>query len=162
GHGMTVDYDAQLYYRRSRAWGLLIGDPQAALQEAGDRLWGEAAEIPLPDAGAVTLDFEYGTEADAVAERLRRFFREEVTPADHAMNYASTDGVYRDLYPRFAKAGLLFPDWPKEYGGGGLNSYSGSALRLAYAEFDWNVNPMGVADLVGRTVMQFARPDVKE
>ncbi|MDB5451803.1 MAG: hypothetical protein JWO33_381, partial [Caulobacteraceae bacterium] len=56
GYGMTMEYDAQIFFRRVTALSLLMGDPNLELQKAADRLWG-GASVALPDAGEVGISF---------------------------------------------------------------------------------------------------------
>jgi alkylation response protein AidB-like acyl-CoA dehydrogenase len=40
GYGFMLEYDIQLFLRRSKAWRLLLGDPRRELQVLADRLYG--------------------------------------------------------------------------------------------------------------------------
>ena len=40
GYGFMLEYDVQLYYRRTKAWTLLGGDPRRVLVDLGDALFG--------------------------------------------------------------------------------------------------------------------------
>jgi alkylation response protein AidB-like acyl-CoA dehydrogenase len=42
GYGFMLEYDIQLYFRRIKAWTLLLGDRQQELRQLGDLLWGDA------------------------------------------------------------------------------------------------------------------------
>ena len=43
GYGFGMEGDIQLYYRRSRAWALVFGDAEAALDRVADARYGVAA-----------------------------------------------------------------------------------------------------------------------
>src|SRR3546814_15683364 len=78
GYGLSNEYDIQLYHRRAKTWGLLLGDPLQELSRAGRRLFlGEKAV--LPDPGIVHVDFyppaggeEMAAETRAVLEQIGR------------------------------------------------------------------------------------------
>lgn len=43
GVGFTMEHDIQLYYRRAKAWPLMLGDPRREYQVLADRLYGPRA-----------------------------------------------------------------------------------------------------------------------
>src|SRR3546814_18680052 len=57
GYGLSNEYDIQLYHRRAKTWGLLIGAPLQELSRAGRRLFiGEKAVPRGPAIGVVHFD----------------------------------------------------------------------------------------------------------
>jgi Acyl-CoA dehydrogenase, C-terminal domain len=43
GYGVSLEYDAQLCFRRAKGWPLMLGDPEREIQRIGDLLWGGAS-----------------------------------------------------------------------------------------------------------------------
>jgi alkylation response protein AidB-like acyl-CoA dehydrogenase len=41
GYGFMLEYDVQLYYRRAKAYPLLLGDPRRELDHLAALLWDE-------------------------------------------------------------------------------------------------------------------------
>src|SRR3546814_3952562 len=65
GYGLSNEYDIQLYHRRAKTWGLLLGDPLQELSRAGRRLFlGEKAV--LPDPGIVDRSEEHTSELQSL------------------------------------------------------------------------------------------------
>ncbi len=162
GYGLSLEYDIQLYFRRGKAWALLNGDPAQELARIGDRLWASGNEpIPLPDAGAVAIEFGYGVEAERFAEQAREFFRANLTDALRAKAHHSTDGHDPEFHRRLASAGLLFPDWPVAHGGDARGPYEVSALGVVFEEFGWTRVPIGITNMGARMAMQFGSEALK-
>jgi len=162
GYGLSLDYDIQLYHSRAKAWPLAAGDPRSELLAIADRLWGSAARTtPLPDTGEVAVDFGFGAEADAFAAAARRFFEENLTDELRARSHFAWEGHDPGFQRTLARAGLLFPAWPREYGGQGRNRYEMAALGQVFHEVGWSRTAIGVTDMVGRTVMQFGSDELK-
>ena len=159
GYGMSMEYDAQLYFRRGRAWSLLIGDPAGELQVLGERLWAGRLD-PAPDCGESEISFEFGPAADAFGEEVRAFFAARMTPEMRAFAHETDDGNH-PFNAELAAAGFLYADWPKQYGGGGRAPYEMGALNAVYTEFAWPKIPCTVSHMVGKILMHFASPDVQ-
>ncbi|HEX2484432.1 MAG TPA: acyl-CoA dehydrogenase family protein, partial [Myxococcota bacterium] len=117
GYGLSLEYDVQLYFRRAKAWALAGGDPRDELLRAAWRLWRDEPPVPLPEAGPCPLDFDLGEDASRFADEARRFFERELTPELRARASHSWDGHDEAFQKRLAQAGLLFPHWPRAYGG---------------------------------------------
>ena len=104
GYGLTTDYDIHLYNLRAKAWPLIFGDPQRLLEEAGRRFYaGESAA--LPDAGAVTIDFDLGDEARALAAELDAFFRKNLTPSSRRRRITRGKATIRGCIARWHRRG---------------------------------------------------------
>jgi alkylation response protein AidB-like acyl-CoA dehydrogenase len=160
GYGLSLEYDIQLYFRRGKAIHLPAGDPARELQRIGDRLWaGEAAA--LPDTGPVSLEFGYGEAAERFAAEARAFFEKTLTPELRAKAHYSTDGHDEGFHKALAKAGLLFPDWPTDYGGQGRSYYELSALAVVYEEFGWTRIMPGTTNMGARMAMLFGSEELK-
>jgi len=160
GYGLTTDYDIHLYNLRAKAWPLVLGDPARLLEEAGRRLYaGEAA--PLPEAGAISIDFDLGDEARALAGELDEFFKKTLTPELKAKAHYSFDGHDAGVHRKLAQAGLLFPGWPKELGGREAKPYALNAASHVWEEHGWTGHVMGVANLVGTVIRRFGSDELK-
>jgi len=159
GYGMSMEHDAQLYFRRGRAWALLIGDPAAELDLLGDRLWGGRAD-PAPDIGESGIDFGFGEAAEAYAARARAFFAARMTPEMRTFTHDTDDGNH-PFNAELANAGFLYADWPEAYGGAGRSPYEMGALNEVYTEFEWPKIPATVTHMIGKIIMHFASEEVQ-
>ena len=161
GYGLSVEYDIQLYFRRGKAMALLLGDPQKELLRVADRLWGEARWSPLPDPGEIEIEFGYGAAAEQFAAEVQKFFDHNVTPENRAAMLDSLDGYDGEMQQKLAAAGMLFPDWPVEYGGQGRSAYEVSAMGVVYEANDWSRVPPGTTDMGARMAMEFGSDSLK-
>lgn len=160
GYGVSLEYDIQLYYRRGKAWALRYGDPQQELYRLADRLWG-ASDVPLPEVGEVTIEFGYGETALAFAAQARDFFANNLTDELEAHAHHSVAGFHCAFNHRLARAGLLFPHWPAEYGGQNLSAFELAALAEVYEEFGWERITAPITNQVGQIVMRFGSETLK-
>ncbi len=160
GYGLTLEYDIQLYYRRGKAAPLPLGDPRLSLLDVADRLW-RSARPPLPDAGAVDIEFGFGEKAEKFEKDVRRFFEDNMTPALRAKAHHSTDGHDPDFHHKLAEAGYLYPDWPVEHGGQARTRYEVSALTRVFEEFNWTRVPIGTTNMGARMAMLFGSDELK-
>lgn len=177
GYGMTMEYDAQLYFRRANAWSLLADSAPQQLNAVADRLYGgryggvydgsstaSAAGVNLPDAGApaeVGIDFDWGADADAAADRMRAFAGKLDLPKMERFMRDSHDGFDRDLYKNLAKEGLLYPDYPVEMGGAGLSLRAACAVFEVQADMGWHMLAQGATDMIGKIIYHFASEEAK-
>ena len=112
----------------------MIGDPQRLLEEAGRRFYG-GESAALPDAGAVTIDFDLGEEARALAAELDAFFRKNLTPELKAKAHYSWEGHDPGLHRKMAQERLLFLSWPKELGGRDAPPYARHAATVQFSAY---------------------------
>src|SRR5262249_11361841 len=141
GYGLSLEYDIQLYYRRAKAWALAGGDPRDELLRAATRLWdGGAASAALPDTGPCALDWSLGAEAERMRSEARAFFAGALTPELLAKAHFSWDGHDADFQKELARAGLLFPHWPRAYGGRDASPYANAALSEEYQRAGWSTH----------------------
>ena len=161
GYGLSLEYDIQLFHRRAKGWPLVFGDPVFELVKVGERLWGDV-KVPLPEAGEITLDYEYGEEAEAFAEQTREFFRRTLDDELRAHAHHSWEGHHPKMQRALAEAGFLFPDWPKEYGGQGRNHYEMIAMAEVFNKIGWTRNAIAVTDMVGKVIMAFGSDFAKQ
>lgn len=160
GYGMTMEYDAQIYFRRVTQWSLLAGNPDDDLPVIADRLWSEC-DAALPNAGGTLITFEYPSGALEAAETVRRIFAEHATPARRQQQFHSDDFFDPELYKKLAAVNLLYPDWPVEHGGSACDRFSVSAIKKVFTEFDWGHVVISVSDMLGKMVLHFGSDQAK-
>ncbi|HTZ69960.1 MAG TPA: acyl-CoA dehydrogenase, partial [Acetobacteraceae bacterium] len=161
GYGLTTEYDVHLYNLRAKAWPLVFGDPQRFLEEAGRRLYaGETAS--LPDVGSVSIDFDLGEEARALAREMRDFFERNLTPALREKAHYSWEGHDPGLHKKMAEARLLFVSWPKELGGRAAPPYANKAASEVWEDYHWTTAPTSVAGMVGAIINRFGTDELKQ
>lgn len=160
GYGLTTEYDIHLYNLRARALPLVLGDPALLLTEAGRRLYGDET-VALPETGAVSIDFDLGDEARALAQEVRDFFERTLTPELRAKAHYSFDGHDPYVHRKLGEANLLFPAWPKEHGGRAASPYATNAAMGAWEEFGWTTYPTGTTQMVGSIIRKFGSDELK-
>lgn len=167
GYGATLEYDAQLCYRRAGAHALIAGDPERELLRAADLVFGPVAGRPtpavaLPDAGDVAIDFDWGPEAAAARERTRSFIARHGGAQMTRFMRDSLDGFDPQLHRQLAAEGLLYPEMPPEYGGPGLSGRSAAAIHETLAEAGWHLLVPGITGLVWRVIHHFGSDWMKQ
>jgi 3-oxochol-4-en-24-oyl-CoA dehydrogenase len=160
GYGLTTEYDIHLYNLRAKAWPLVFGDPAHLLEEAGRRLYA-GEQVALPDVGTVTIDFDLGDEARALAKEVETFFKATLTPELKAKAHYSFDGHDAGVHRKLAEAGLLFPSWPKEAGGRAAPPYAMNALHQAWEEVGWSSHAISTTSMVGAMIRLFGSEELK-
>jgi alkylation response protein AidB-like acyl-CoA dehydrogenase len=161
GYGLTEEYDIQLYHRRAKAWGLVLGDPRQELVRAGRRqLLGERAS--LPDVGALHIDFEPPTGGEALAAETRALFDRVLDPKKHVLHDHSFESHSWEVHKALGEARLLFPSWPQQWGGRGADVDSTRASGAVWAEVGYTPPSTSVTRLVGDAVMLFGTHELKE
>ncbi|WP_439133733.1 acyl-CoA dehydrogenase [Pseudomaricurvus sp.] len=161
GYGLATEYDIHLYNLRAKAWPLVYGDINLLLEEAGRRLYA-GEETALPDVGEVSIDFDLGPEANAMAEELKQFFEDNLTPELKAKAHYSFDGYDAGMHKKLAEAKFLFPAWPKEYNGREAEPYVMNALRQVWEEYNWTTHPVSTTDLVGTMIRKVGSDVLKD
>ncbi|MGI9431517.1 MAG: acyl-CoA dehydrogenase family protein, partial [Myxococcota bacterium] len=161
GYGLSLEYDIQLYHRRGKAWPLVHGDLEDELLRVADRLWGDATDVALPEPGPVPLDFSLGADADALADEARAFFESHLTPELREHAHFAWEGHHPGLQRKLAEAGLLYPAWPREYGGRERGPYEMAALSRVFHDFGWTRMAISTTGMVAQTVMHFASDALK-
>ena len=161
GYGLATEYDIHLYNLRAKAWPLVFGDPSRFLEEAGNRLYGDAGGV-VPDVGEVPIDFDLGDDARALAKELDDFFEAVLTPELKAKAHYSFDGFDAGVHKKMAEARLLFPDWPEEYGGRNAEPYAMSAMHKVWEEHNWTTHPVSTTKMVGTMIMKCGNDELKE
>lgn len=161
GYGLATEYDIHLYNLRAKAWPLVFGDPQRLLEEAGRRLYAGETTV-LPDAGEVSIDFDLGEQAEAMARELDDFFNAVLTPELRAKAHYSFDGYDEGVHRKLAEARFLFPAWPKELGGREAEPYVMNALGQVWEEHGWTSHPVSTTNLVGTMIRKCGSDELKE
>jgi len=160
GYGLTTEYDIHLYTLRAKAWPLVLGDPVRLLEEAGRRLYaGERAAVP--DVGDVSIDFDLGADARALARELDDFFKANLTPELKAKAHYSWDGHDPGLHRTLAEARLLFPAWPKELGGREAHPYALYAARGVWEQHGWTAYAASTTGMIGAIMQRFGSAELK-
>jgi 3-oxochol-4-en-24-oyl-CoA dehydrogenase len=160
GYGLTTDYDIHLFNLRAKAWPLVFGDPARLLEEAGRRLFGGETTV-LPEVGDVSIDFDTGDEARALAAELDAFFTANLTPELKAKAHYSFDGHDPGVHRKLAQARLLFPGWPRELGGRAAPPYALNAASHVWEAHGWTSHVMGVSNMVGTIIRRFGSDQLK-
>jgi alkylation response protein AidB-like acyl-CoA dehydrogenase len=161
GYGLTEEYDIQLYHRRAKAWGLVLGDPQQELVRAGRRqLLGETTQ--LPEVGDLHIDFEPPTGGEALAAETRALFDRVLDPEKHVLHDHSFESHAWDVHRALGEARLLFPNWPEQWGGRGADVDSTRASSAVWTEVGYTPPSTSVTRLVGDAVMLFGTQELKE
>lgn len=160
GYGLTTDYDVHLYNLRAKAWPLAFGDPERLLQEAGRRLYTDES-VALPDVGPVSIDFDIGEEARALAKEVDAFFKKNLTPELKAKAHYSWDGHDPGIQRKLAEARLLYPSWPKELGGRNAPPYAAVAARQVWEDNEWTGHAAGTTQMVGTIINRFGTEELK-
>lgn len=161
GYGLTTEYDIHLYNLRAKSLPLVHGDPGILLGEAANRMFG-GANADLPEAGVVSIDFDFGDEARALAAEADAFFKAVLTPELKAKAHFSFDGHDAGVFRKLAEAGLLFPSWPEELGGRGAAPLAEMAAMRVWMDHGWTTYTAGTTGMVGFIVNRFGTPRLKE
>lgn len=159
GYGLALEYDIQLYYRRAKAWALTAGDPRDLFLLGAERRW-DGIGPALPDAGDPHIDFGYG-DAEAVRSLARRFLDDRLTPELQARMHFSWDGHDWGLQRELATAGLLFPTWPREYGGEGRDAWEAAVIAEELERAGVGTHAIATTFMVAEAVRHFASEDLK-
>ncbi len=161
GYGLTEEYAIQLYHRRAKTWGLVLGDPADELTRAGRRqLLGET--VHLPDPGALHIDFDAPPGGEALAAETRALFGTVLDPAKHTLFDHSFESHAWDVHRALGQAALLFPDWPQRWGGRGADADSARASHKVWLDVGYTPPAAGVTGMVGEAVMRFGSQELQE
>jgi 3-oxochol-4-en-24-oyl-CoA dehydrogenase len=161
GYGLSNEYDLQLYHRRAKHWALMLGDPEEELIRAGRRLL-HGESVTLPDPGVVDVDFEPPQGGQELAEETRALFKRILDPKKHNLvdrNFESHDwGVHRAL----GEAGLLYPNWPKKWGGRDADADALRASLTVWQEVGYAGLARSTTSMIGHVVQQYGTEALKE
>jgi alkylation response protein AidB-like acyl-CoA dehydrogenase len=161
GYGLTNEYDIQLYHRRAKSWAQSLGDPRAELIRGARRqLLGEAAA--LPDVGVVEVDFDPPTGGQELAAETRALFDSILDPAKHNLHDHNFESHDWEVHRALGKAGLLFPDWPKKWGGRDADPDSTRASLTVWQKVGYAGLPRSTTAMIGHIVQKFGSPELQE
>jgi alkylation response protein AidB-like acyl-CoA dehydrogenase len=160
GYGLTTEYDIHLYNLRAKALALILGDSERLLEQAGRRLYGGEAVV-LPEVGPVSIDFDLGEDARALAQEVDDFFNATLTPELRAHAHYSWDGHHPVVHKKLAEADLLFPSWPKARGGRGAAPYASHAAREVWEKHGWSGHATGTTQMVAAIIDRFGSDDLR-
>jgi 3-oxochol-4-en-24-oyl-CoA dehydrogenase len=160
GYGLTTEYDIHLYNLRAKAWPLVLGDPQHLLEEAGRRHYG-GEQTPLPQAGAMPINFDLGDDTNALVQEIEAFFAANVTPEMRDTFHYSWEGYNPELNKKLAAQNLLFLGLPKDVGGRGLSAYAKTAAMDAFEKQGYNNPAAGVTQMVSLIINRFGSDELK-
>jgi 3-oxochol-4-en-24-oyl-CoA dehydrogenase len=160
GYGLSLEYDIQLYFRRGRAAALAGGSAAAELQEVARRLW-EGADVALPPAGEVAIDFGFDARTEALRAEVRAFLEEKLTPELRARAHFSWDGHDAGFQQQLAAAGFAYPHWPSEYGGRDGNPYETYVVRKELTRVGWTEYAITTTGIITEAVMKFGSDALK-
>ena len=161
GYGLSLEYDIQLYHRRGKAWALAAGDPRDLFVLGAERRWDGASGVALPGAGEPHIEFTFSAQAESVRPLARHFFEEHITPEVRARMHFSWDGHDPVIQRKLAEAGLLFPSWPREYGGRNADPWQASVIREEFMRAGWTTHAIGTTGMVADTVLAFGSEELK-
>ena len=161
GYGLSNEYDIQLYHRRAKSWAQVYGDPEAELLRGGRRLFlGETAS--LPDPGLVEVNFEPPQGDFALAHETRALLTSLLDPDREDFGEQNFESHNWDVHRAMGKAGLLYPDWPEQWGGRGASSEVSRACSAVWAEVGYAGLARGVTGMGGILVQKFGTPELQE
>ncbi|MBB4857613.1 alkylation response protein AidB-like acyl-CoA dehydrogenase [Novosphingobium chloroacetimidivorans] len=160
GYGLTTEYDIHLYNLRAKATALVWGDSARLLEEAGRRLYAGEPAV-LPDVGPVSIDFDLGEDARALAAEVDRFFEETLTPELKAHAHYSWDGHHPAVHKKLAEAGLLFPELSPAQGGRGASPYARYAAADVWEEHGWSGHARGTTMMAAAMIDKFGTDELK-
>lgn len=152
GYGVSEDSPLPALYRTARTVLYANGDPDRVL----------TAPLPaLAPIDPVPVSFTPDAEAEAWRLRTEAFLAENFTPADKRAFAAALDNHIPELHTRLAAAGLLFPDWPAEWGGSGASAIATSAVHRTLTRAGWPISVLVVSDSIGKLLMMFGTDEAK-
>ena len=157
---LSTEYDIHLYNLRAKALPLILGDPARLLEEGGRRIYANE-DCTLPDVGEVSVEFDFGEEARALAAETDAFFRATLTPELQARAHYSFDGHVPEVHKKIAEAKLLMPGWPVEFGGRAANAYASHAAYATWEKHGWTTHAAGVTAMVGTMIRMFGSDELK-
>jgi alkylation response protein AidB-like acyl-CoA dehydrogenase len=153
GYGVSEDSPLPSLFRAAQAALLADGDPDLAL-----------ASLPQGglEASPAPISFAMDEEAVEWADRTRRFLAENFTEDSKQAFSNSDDNHLPDLHRKLAAAGLLYPEWPVEWGGSGVGPWAASAVHRELSLAGWPISVMQVSDTIGKLIMRFATDEAKQ
>lgn len=160
GYGLTLEYDIHLFNLRSRAWLLVMGDPERLLGQAVARRY-DGVRASLPDVGDVPISFALDPAEKQLADETRAFFATQLTDEERSKAHYSYAGLVPSVNQKMAKAGLLFPDWPERLGGRNASPYALEAALHVWEANNWTTHARGTSNIIGLMIDKFGSEALK-
>ncbi|MBV1916768.1 MAG: acyl-CoA dehydrogenase [Sphingomonadaceae bacterium] len=161
GYGLTLEYDIHLFNLRSRAWLLVLGDPEQLLDEAARRRY-DGEQASLPDVGEMGITFSLDPAEKELATDTRKFFETQLTEEELSKAHYSYEGTVPSVNIKMAKAGVLYPDWPERLGGRDAGPYSMEAAMEVWDDYNWSSHGRGTSNIIGLMIDRFGTETVKK
>lgn len=152
GYGFSEDSPLSGLYCTARAALYAKGDPDQQLL---------AKRGALAQIDPVSVSFTQDAEAAKWAARTRAFLAKHFKPSKKQAFATSFDNHLPDLHQKLADAGLLFPDWPVEWGGAGASAFATSAVHRELTTAGWPISVLIVSDSIGKLLMMFGTDEAK-
>jgi alkylation response protein AidB-like acyl-CoA dehydrogenase len=109
----------------------------------------------------VSIDFDLGDDAWALAKEVNEFLNKNLTPELRAKAHYSWDGHDPGIHKKLADAHLLFPSWPKEYGGRDAGPYAMSAALTVWEQQHWSSHAIATTNMVATMMRKFGSDEFK-
>ena len=135
-----------------------------AAASRAERLWDGSGAAPsrCPTPAPARSTSRLGADAERVRRGgARASSSENLTPELRAHAHFSWDGHDPDFQRELARAGLLFPSWPREYGGRESSRYENAAFREEFQHAGWTTHAIGTTGMVGAPLITFASEELK-
>ncbi|WP_241841664.1 acyl-CoA dehydrogenase [Pseudofrankia sp. BMG5.36] len=146
GNGFTLEFDAQLYYRRARGWARVWGEPRDAYRRAARVRYGRGQ-----GPGRI-VDLGVDESVAALRAEVRAFLAEELTPELEERVYRS--GVSHDdtFVRRLAERGWLAPGWDRGDGRRALDPYEAHVVVDELTKAEAPVYAIGTTEMVANVI----------
>jgi alkylation response protein AidB-like acyl-CoA dehydrogenase len=109
----------------------------------------------------VSIDFDLGEEAVALAREVDDFFTRTLTPELKAHAHYSWAGHHPEVNRKLAEAGLLFPELPPEQGGRGASPYASHAASEMWERHHWSGHARGTTMMAAAMIDRFGSEELK-
>ena len=159
GYGLSIEYDVHLYHQRAVGLVLCGGTARAALDEAGERLFGNK-QVTLPPPGNCPIDFNLPDYALELHRKVTALCDAEMTDEMRRKAHHSTASHNPEFLRKLAQAGVIYFGWPDD------PEISRSAIKN-FAVFDaleaqgYTTHLLTTTDWIGRMVFMFGSDEAK-
>ena len=154
GYGFTLEYDIQLYFRRAKAWPLLLGDPRRGRVAPRRRA--------LRTGGGTLMEFRLGERSDAFREEVRAFLREHFRPDMIERAHDTGTSHNWEFHRALGAQGWIAASWPEEYGGQGRDPMEMTALRDELRLAGVPTDGLGQTIMIARTIRAVGTEEQKQ
>jgi alkylation response protein AidB-like acyl-CoA dehydrogenase len=105
---------------------------------------------------------ELDAETQEFWQEVRDFIGAHVTPEMHARAAATGDGFDPDFYKALGQRGWLFPEWPVEAGGAGLDPVRATILERELAPLETMMVGRRLSGMVAIAIRRHAHEAIRE